>query len=109
MASNKNYIVEQIYVISSDVTAQRINLRKFDSRKVELEEKIDKLMATEHGEDQAGYELKKSIKNVQKELDQNETLLEKTEDLLENMEEKCQHFQQELEDSIDYKLPLKIG
>ena len=148
MASNKNYIVEQIYVISSDVTAQRINLRKFDSRKVELEEKIartEKEMAERFSsrrkelvkiiddlrksdkEGQEKYEVEKKIKEaqkelnqndasiksdvkeVQKEIDQNDTMIEKSEDLLENMEEKCQHSQQELEDSIDYKLPDKIG
>ena len=106
IASNKNYIITQIYNLSGDITGQRINLKKFDIRKLVLAEKLEKLEKA-NGEGQALYEMNKEIKRIKKEIDSNDMLLEKTEDMLENFEEKCQFFEEELADAREYTLPQK--
>ena len=108
VASNKNYIIGQIYNLSGEITKLRIILRKRDRRKVELDAELRRLEAErEKGGDQPLYEINKKIKALNKKIDENDTELEKSKDLLDNKEELCLDFQKELDDAIEYEFPRR--
>ena len=107
VASNKNYILGQIYNLSGEITANRILLTKLDSVKAEMDTNFERLETATASEGQVLYEENKRKKELKKKIDQNNIMIEKTEDILDNKEEQCQLYQEELEDAVDYELPKK--
>lgn len=97
-----------IYSLSSRATDQRVKLNELDAQKIKLDNELEELESPEEVEGKSGYELKKKIKEVRTKSDQNDTMIEKTEDILDNFEVQCARYERELEDAMEYAIPLKV-